>query len=245
MDPAIQDITARELIHLLTGIGLTAGMVVVPAIVMLVWMHTGLRMKFSLLRSSLAFVMGVLCVVPVAAVILPFKSMGGNFAYPFLDTVFRAFGSAAFLEETFKLLATVSFVIMTKAYKRPITLIVYAATVSLGFATFENLMYVVDEGLGTAVVRALTAVPCHGCLGAISGYYLGRYYLEKKYLNLAKAWAVPVLLHGMYDLPLMVGLMSGAPTSTRGTVLLAMLTLCLLILWTRYVVSSVRIRMRS
>jgi protease PrsW len=228
-----------DLLHVLSELGITAAMVVAPAIIMLWWLHIGLKRKFQPFRLTLAFTMGVLCVVPVAMIVLPVKELGSNFAFPFMDTAYRAFCSASMVEETFKLLALVSFVIITRAHKSPISIVVFGAAVALGFATFENLMYVAEEGLATAVIRALTAVPCHGCLGAISGYYLAQFCFQKRFSALFKAWLVPVLLHGMYDLPLMVGYLGDSAPNGRGTVLLAMLTLCLLILWTRYVVNSV------
>ena len=39
----------------------------------------------------------------------------------------------------------------------------------LGFATFENIVYVMDGGFNG---HAFTAVPAHACFGAIMGYYI-------------------------------------------------------------------------
>ena len=43
--------------------------------------------------------------------------------------------------------------------------VVYAVCVALGFALWENIGYVVMYGFGTALVRAVTAVPGHACFG--------------------------------------------------------------------------------
>ena len=43
--------------------------------------------------------------------------------------------------------------------------VVYAVFVALGFALWENISYVLMYGLGTAAVRAVTAVPGHACFG--------------------------------------------------------------------------------
>jgi len=84
--------------------------------------------------------------------------------------------------------------------------VVYAVTVSLGFATLENMLYLVDGGFGTAVMRALFSVPGHFIDALYMGYYYGfaRYSeafgderLRKKYLR--QAFIVPVLIHGFYD----------------------------------------------
>ena len=83
---------------------------------------------------------------------------------------------------------------------------VYAVTVSLGFATLENILYLFEASIGIAVVRALFSVPGH----VIDAIYMGYYYglarhadaygderLTKKYLR--RAFFVPVVIHGFYD----------------------------------------------
>ena len=84
--------------------------------------------------------------------------------------------------------------------------IVYAVSVSLGFALLENLSYVFSYGFSVAVVRAVTAVPGHACFGVFMGVWYG---LAKMYANqgdvanekkcLRMALLIPVLLHGAYD----------------------------------------------
>lgn len=49
--------------------------------------------------------------------------------------------------------------------------VVYAVFVSLGFALWENISYVVMYGLGTALVRAVTAIPGHACFGVFMGAF--------------------------------------------------------------------------
>ena len=84
--------------------------------------------------------------------------------------------------------------------------VVYAVFVSLGFALWENISYVVMYGLGTAAVRAVTAVPGHACFGVFMGAFYG---FARRYANegresaskLCRMLAVicPALLHGAYD----------------------------------------------
>jgi RsiW-degrading membrane proteinase PrsW (M82 family) len=84
--------------------------------------------------------------------------------------------------------------------------IVYAAFVALGFACFENILYVMQGGVGTAIMRAFLAIPGHLCDGIMMGYYLsmaklakinGNDKLSKK--NLVFSLLVPVIAHGIYD----------------------------------------------
>ncbi len=84
--------------------------------------------------------------------------------------------------------------------------VVYAVAVSLGFALWENISYVTMYGFGTALLRAVTAIPGHACFGVFMGVFYGlaksNDYIGNKGLSdfhNAMAVVVPVLLHGAYD----------------------------------------------
>lgn len=90
--------------------------------------------------------------------------------------------------------------------------VVYAVFVSLGFALWENIGYVSMYGLGTAAVRALTAVPGHACFGVFMGAWYGMARWYENYGDAAQsrscrrnALLVPVLLHGCYDFIATIG----------------------------------------
>ena len=84
--------------------------------------------------------------------------------------------------------------------------VVYAVFVSLGFALWENISYVMAYGFQTAILRALTAIPGHACFGVYMGvfYGLARRSENRGLGREAKAFRIlsvllPVLLHGAYD----------------------------------------------
>jgi len=84
--------------------------------------------------------------------------------------------------------------------------IVYAVFVSLGFALWENVRYVLMYGMSTAILRAFTAVPGHACFGVLMGAWYGpakKYAKKHRFFlsSLCKWCAVifPTLLHGLYD----------------------------------------------
>lgn len=90
--------------------------------------------------------------------------------------------------------------------------ILYCVFVALGFALFENLLYVYSNGIGTGIIRALSAVPSHACDGVIMGYYLGLAKISNinnnkklKNKNLILSIIVPTLTHGIYDYCLFSG----------------------------------------
>ena len=88
--------------------------------------------------------------------------------------------------------------------------IVYGVFVSLGFAGVENVLYVLNAGFGTAVVRAIFSIPGHAMFGVVMGFYLSRAKWAEKYgqrhrmrADLRRSFFVPAVLHGLYDFLLM------------------------------------------
>jgi RsiW-degrading membrane proteinase PrsW (M82 family) len=119
-----------------------------------------------------------------------------------ITEVLQAFFMAGFLEEFFKW-----FILFFIAYKHVefdelYDGIVYGASVSLGFATAENILYLLAHGVDLAFWRALLPVSSHALLGVIMGYYLGKAKFTKgksKNQFLVLSLAVPIILHGFYD----------------------------------------------
>lgn len=151
------------------------------------------------------FGLGVAAILPVLVVALPtiylFQGVRNVFAAGFLD----AFLSAAIPEEFFKYLVLVFYCSRHREFNEPMDGIVYGVAASLGFATLENVMYVSGGGLGLAVLRGFTAVPGHAFTGAIMGYYVGqaRFAAEGRGGWMTRAYFIPMILHGLYDLPLL------------------------------------------
>ena len=84
--------------------------------------------------------------------------------------------------------------------------VVYAVFVSMGFALWENIEYVVMYGFGTALIRAVTAIPGHACFGVFMGAWYGlakaherRGHEENSRVCRRLALICPALLHGLYD----------------------------------------------
>ncbi|MBR0144168.1 MAG: PrsW family intramembrane metalloprotease [Clostridia bacterium] len=84
--------------------------------------------------------------------------------------------------------------------------VVYAVFVSLGFALWENVSYVMAYGFQTAILRALTAIPGHACFGVFMGVFYGLARRSENGGRAGEAKAcrilsllVPILLHGAYD----------------------------------------------
>jgi len=152
-----------------------------------------------------ALLLGIVIVIPVIFVerfLMNLTPQIGKVA----EAAYHAFVVAGFTEELFKFLGLYLLVWKSSSFNEQFDGIVYAVFVSLGFAGVENVLYVMDGGMQTALIRAITAVPAHAIFGVTMGYYLGiaHRYDELRSSYLARALLIPVLLHGIYDFILMV-----------------------------------------
>ena len=115
-----------------------------------------------------------------------------------------SFLMAALVEETVKYIAMRIPTWKHHAFNYRFDGIVYGMSSAVGFAIYENIMYVATYGFQTGIVRAFTAVPLHAFCGAFMGAF---YSYSKKASILGKspapytilAFLVPMLIHGTYD----------------------------------------------
>ena len=130
---------------------------------------------------------------------------GLNFIIPkpsdttFGIALYEAFVSAAIPEEFCKLLLLYLCIWKNPHFDEYFDGLEYAAFVGLGFAGFENVLYVMQYGLGVAVGRAFTAIPAHFFFAIFMGYFfsLARFHYQERKKYLLLAYFIPVLLHGI------------------------------------------------
>jgi RsiW-degrading membrane proteinase PrsW (M82 family) len=169
----------------------------------------------------MTFALGVLAIVPAFL-----GERAANHLYPFLGPIEAAAAAKAgtlrdalpllvgcFLvigpcEEISKFLAVRLFIYRNREFDEPLDGIIYAAAAALGFASLENVFYVVDfqHGLkiqwGMLGVRSFLALPGHVIFATTWGYALGRARFDPRY----RVWprvALAAALHGLYDFVLM------------------------------------------
>lgn len=123
---------------------------------------------------------------------------------------YTAFVVAGFSEELMKRFVVTKLAFKHPAFNEKLDGIVYCVFSALGFATVENVMYVVFrfadvESVG--LYRAILSVPAHMLFAVTMGYYLSmakftvdqyksRYYYRKSLTS-------PLILHGIFDFILM------------------------------------------
>lgn len=153
-----------------------------------------------------AMFLGVVIAAPVVFVEQFVDNIGSGLNGT-LKGFWTAFAVAALCEEGFKFAALYLLIWRNKEFNEKFDGIVYATFISLGFAGIENVLYVLDSGVSTGLVRAITAVPAHAIFGISMGFFFGmaKFYPKKQKRYMYLSFALPFVLHGIYDFILMAG----------------------------------------
>lgn len=153
------------------------------------------------------FIYGMLSCIPAAIV----EILLGNFfaiekSMNLVALFFYVFISVALVEELFKWVITYRLTYNNNEFDELYDAIVYAVFVSLGFACFENIFYVLDAGVKVGLFRAITAIPGHVSDAIIMGNYIGLAKLAStnnsdklRNKNLLLSILIPTLAHTFYD----------------------------------------------
>lgn len=135
-----------------------------------------------------------------------------------LAVVVSMFLGVALVEEGAKFLLLRFGARRDRHITEPFDWIVYGVTVALGFATLENLAYVLPGGVEVGLLRAALAVPGHALDGTLMGDRLARAATasDAAAARREKRLAVlePTLWHGAYD-SLAVGSLIAASGAAR------------------------------
>ncbi|MBM7564461.1 glutamic-type intramembrane protease PrsW [Paenibacillus sacheonensis] len=173
---------------------------VAPGVALLTYFYLKDRYEAEPIHMVLrVFLMGVLIVLPIMVIQRGLELWLGN------GPVVFSFAVSAGAEELVKWFVIYHIIYKHKEFNEPYDGIVYAAAISLGFATVENVLYAVYQPMtvGSLLIRALLPVSGHALFGVTMGYYLGKAKFasaqkaKRRFLILAAA--VPLLEHGLYD----------------------------------------------
>lgn len=148
------------------------------------------------------FLFGILLVFPIMLLQYVIQT-----EWELNQAFFQAVIASALIEEFFKWLIVYHSAYKHVAFDEPYDGIVYAVSVSLGFATLENLFYLIINGLDVAFWRALLPVSSHALFGIWMGYYMGLSKFSKKSKEKTTRTIVslllPIMLHACYNLILL------------------------------------------
>lgn len=154
------------------------------------------------------FLMGMLVTLPTIVV----EFIGGYFnvfsGIP--GKIVEAFLVVGLSEEYFKRRVVLRYAFYHPAFNEKLDGIVYCGIAALGFATLENIFYVLsyyplEQNLW--ITRAFLSVPVHMLLGVMMGYYLSlsKYCPDRTKCQgyMIKSLLIPAALHGAFDFVLM------------------------------------------
>ncbi|MBH0229609.1 glutamic-type intramembrane protease PrsW [Halobacillus yeomjeoni] len=168
-----------------------------PAVAIMTFIYLSKRIELEPLPLIIRmFVIGVIMVFPLTFIQYAFETEG-LFQTPFLKSFFLA----GALEEFFKWFFLLFVAFRHADFDHHYDGIIYGVAISLGFATIENIFYILSNGIEIALLRAIFPVSSHALFGLIMGYYMGKakFIDASTRLSLVLALIIPVLLHSFYD----------------------------------------------
>ena len=176
---------------------------IAPGLALLSFFYLRNQMDTEPRRTLLhAFIYGAIITFPVLFIQFILEEEQ-TFTNPFfLNVIFTSS-----IEEFVKWLIILTVILLNVEFDDPYDGILYGAAVSLGFATVENVIYLLSFGIDQALMRAILPVSSHALFGVVMGYYYGKgkfssEEIEKKYIFLALV--APIGLHIMYNSILML-----------------------------------------
>jgi RsiW-degrading membrane proteinase PrsW (M82 family) len=147
------------------------------------------------------FLLGALMVIPAGLLEMAVGAGVDRFAVGIPHAFIMSFFVIAPIEELLKFFTVKKWIYRSLEFDEVMDGIVYTVAASLGFATIENILYVLQHGVQVAIARAFLAIPGHAFFGALMGYYIGmaKFNKEKESTLLFKGIALAVFFHGLYD----------------------------------------------
>lgn len=161
------------------------------------------------------FFLGMLATLP--AIFLErelWKPFEAIFHPPLLAFILYIILGIALVEEILKYIVVRFFVFSKSVIDEPIDLMLYMIISALGFAGFENILYIfrlepiptVETAFGLTIVRFVGAVFLHALVSAVWGYFLALSCTSakaKKLYFLIGAF-LAVFLHSLFDIYILV-----------------------------------------
>lgn len=178
-----------------------------PAILLaayIYWVDKNRREPLSQIAKAFAF--GILSLFLSFTISFPAEWIGlySNEIETIGDSVAISFFGAAIPEEVAKLFVLWLLLRKNIFFDEKADGIVYAVTVSLGFAAVENILYLLnhyDTWLSTGITRAIFSIPGHYAFGVLMGYYysLAKFEKRRKRTHMLLTLLAPVVAHGIFD----------------------------------------------
>lgn len=180
---------------------LALGLSVAPALLLLRFFRRFDRVRPASNGAVLMIVsLGAMMCLPAVVLELSLRALLGDLTLLGGRAV-DAFLVVALTEESLKLAVVLGYAFRRPLFNEVADGVVFSVASSLGFGMLENLL-LTQRDVGTALVRAVLAVPMHALASGAMGYFVGRARFvvgSSRVPLLALGLAVGVLIHGAYD----------------------------------------------
>lgn len=184
---------------------------VVPTIAFILWIY--LKDKYDrepIMILCKFFLLGAF--ISVIVIMVEDFLIGINKYSGYSNMIYMSFIVAALTEEGIKAIVLIPNLLKIKTFNEKLDGIIYSVFLSLGFATVENIIYILFEESKVAfevgMIRAIISVPAHMMFAITMGYYISKYKFSnniiKKREYLIMSVLVPILLHGIFDFIVMI-----------------------------------------
>ncbi|HLS08610.1 glutamic-type intramembrane protease PrsW [Lentibacillus sp.] len=169
---------------------------IAPAFTLMAFFYLKDRFTEPLSLMVKTFLFGALLVFPIM-----FIQYGLSAENVSNSSFIQSFFLSGLLEEFFKWFIFIYIIFHHTDFDAHYDGIVYAVSISLGFATVENILYLLTNGIDYAFSRALFPVSSHALFGVMMGYHFGKAKMGNAHKNqhILLALVVPFLLHGTYN----------------------------------------------
>ncbi|WP_257462073.1 PrsW family intramembrane metalloprotease [Archangium lipolyticum] len=185
------------------------GATIAPALVLLWYIYSRDQFPEPRALRLKTFLLGLFCCFPSLIVRVSFEQSFPELTTPGMSSTawWRALLSLAIPQEVLKFLLLYLYARRHPAFNEPLDGVIYGATVSLGFATLENMTYAGEFNMDIAVLRALLAVPGQAACGVVMGAYMGRAHFTQDPLQslslLARGLGGAILLNALFNAALL------------------------------------------
>lgn len=166
----------------------------------------------------LAFFAGVLATLP-SVFLESFLTLHHRGSTVIFENIFLSFLWVGVVEESFKYFAVRLTVYRSKQFNEVMDGMVYMVSAALGFASTENVGYMLGFGYSVGFLRAILSYLAHISFSAIFGFYIGKAKIEGRKSLVWIGFTLAVTLHWLYNSFLVLG----TAKSSAGFLFLALL----------------------
>lgn len=160
---------------------------------------------------------GALVIVPVGLAGIAVAGMPADGGSALVRNAALAFLGSSLPEEIARFAVLCLFGLWRADSLRPRDGLIFGAVASLGFSIAENLLYGFTLGASMALLKLAMATPIHLALGVMMGGFLvlaGHEVAGRRRMMRALALALPVLMHGIYDLAILTAIGNDGPDNS-------------------------------